>query len=261
MAGITLSAIFELVRESIAKYLQKLEEKKDRKWERISFALEETKTLTKLHMDAINDVVGPVIDSDDFPATYQRFNDLVNNLDFPLGYEKVRGILVDAYKNWKEFQKDLLRKDLHDVIFWIATFQSAVFFRQYHDEDGNPIGENFIVPEAPCFRVLDIFGHLQLLLDILSSRNPDKPISQTDIDEEHRIKSIVGTLFSPEWTRQFAPQGGLQDIAQVHSAKDLVEFAKTWCRAWQRYTQTQLYIRGHLNSSIECFKNHICSAR
>lgn len=243
-----LTKIIERVADSFANYYRRLQERKNNRWDQIFFMLDEAKELTDLHMAAINEVVAPVLESNDFLTTYRRFTALVNNKDFPDQYQAVKGTLIGAYGEWPEFKKEPCRTHLRNVIGDIVSFQMAVFMRRYKDINGNLQGE-----DLDSFKVADAFLKVKELMDILSSQNT--PVPEPDIlVKENLIKNDLRILYAPEWTSRL-PQGSLQDMAQVNSREDLLEFMKAWCRGWQRYIFNQLVVEGHLIYSINRLKD------
>ncbi len=243
-----LAKIFERVADSISNYRKRIRDAENNRWDQIYLTLDEVKKLTDTHYDAVIDVVTPISESDDFLTTYQRFKFLVNNKDFPDAYGEFKGTLLTAYKHWGEFKKDPTKADLREVIGEIVKFQAAVFMRQYRDDKGNMIGD-----PTDSLKVADAFLELKKMYEIYSTRDQNPINKETYANKEIKWQEIK-RLYLPSWVRPLIASGDLKELQQHHTDKDIINFVKVWCNAWQRYIQNQLYIEGRLTYRIERLK-------
>lgn len=229
-----LVRIFSRVADLIVDYRKGLRERSNDRWKQIFFTLDEAEKLTNEHLNAIEQVINPISESNDFITTYQNFKALVNDRHFPRAYGRIKGFLYSALK-WPEFHKDPFKADLSNLICEIANFQGVVFMK---DEYG----------EYDSLGVRDAFLKLKELWDIFSLRNQNTPISETELAKENQIKEdeVLKKLYQVEWIKQ----GSLKDMRQVNSRGDLIEFSRTWFRGWQTYVQNRLVVKDHLSGAI-----------
>lgn len=244
-----LAKVIVRIADALEKYRNRVREAKDNRWEIIFFTVDEVRTLTDSHMEAVNEVVKPIIEYDDLPKTYQRFKLLVNNKNFPDAYQEYKGTLLSAYNNWPEFRRNPEKEHLRDLISEIVLFQAAVFMRRYKDDKGNLVGESI-----DSLLMADAFLESKNLWEIYSARNPELPPSKTDLEKEDKIKGKLDRFYVHGWIKRFVPEGQLKSMSEIHNNEDLIEFVKVWCKGWQRNIQNQLTIDGRLIFQINQLK-------
>jgi hypothetical protein len=128
-----MPAIVELLKsvpEIVTTLGEKLQRVKDKPWERILVSLEMLEKLTNLHVKAIGIVTAPIPETGDLLSTCQSFQALVNNPDFPTGYDNARGEL-EAALGFDQFRKGVIRDKLKTVLMELGKFQQAAFMLKY----------------------------------------------------------------------------------------------------------------------------------
>jgi hypothetical protein len=119
--------LLKLAEDIVGKYLTRLHEARERRWEQVLTALEMLTELTGLHVKAINEVVEPVVERRDLLETCRRYRLLVNNPDLPRGYGEARGVLEAALK-LKQFRGGKIDDNpVKDVLTQLSKFQRAAF--------------------------------------------------------------------------------------------------------------------------------------
>jgi hypothetical protein len=147
-----LIKIFEKASEILISLVTKAETAQEQSWDRFESELDKICSLTKLHMEAINNVAEPILTHGDIIETAKRYLALAHNIEFPSGYDRFRGYL-HGIKNISLFQRGAVIAQIDSVTNLLVDFQQIAFtkdFDSYGVADAmNNIAKAYQRPDFP----------------------------------------------------------------------------------------------------------------
>jgi len=218
------------VRGTIDAYLNRKDAKQEKHWDGLMSAVETLKKLVLQHLDAIKTVADPLLEHNDLAATAANLRTLVNNDDFPMGYDLLRG-KINHCSQMKAFSEPA-RTLMLGLLQRLRDFQLAAFMI---DPDTWRKGE------IPSVVVLHAFDHAVTLL----------PLLKKQVNSPDEIKTIknLGSWVS----EQFAGIPAIQDPRTgrvFENPEQLEALAKTWCRSWVQAVRASLILGDGVMSKI-----------
>jgi hypothetical protein len=223
MVSFDIFKVLETIPGLIDFFSKKIEAARENRWEQVLEALALLVELTAKHIDAINLVVAPIVKNNDLVSTFQNYQALVNNGDFPMGYGTARGILEGAY-GVKEFKKEPTHQKLKDVLIKLYEFQSIAFLLK-----------------RSSWRMADEFEKAEELWSLLSGKNSSRASS-----EIAGLRDVVSQAFRSDmnyikYGNPYMSSPELPDDHKLDTPDEVVELVRAWCKEWQRSCQQTLY--------------------
>jgi hypothetical protein len=193
----------------------------EKAWDDVVMALGKLSELSSRHVKAVAEVAGPILTERNLLETSRRYSQLVNDDDFPVGYDEVRGILA-ATKSLPPFKAADIQALVQNVIARLQKFQLGVFTIRW---DSHHVAD--AVAEAA--RVAS---------------------SGADVSPDEIARAAQ--LFSELFTKLF--QEPVPQLADPPTKDALVDLVQRWFQSWQRHVQRSLYGGVGLNSAIAQLK-------
>lgn len=199
--------ILKLAKETAESVFKHVGSARDKPWEELTFALDKLSDLVKLHVRAVSEVTVPILTDGDVAETARRYSLLVNNPDFALGYDSVRGTL-SAVQKVPGFQDKDHKERVRAVVGELSTFQQVVF-----------------TPAWDSFRVSDA---------VLKAAK----VAAADSPSAAEIAQVAGPFVEKfiGLPGAVAPAGPLPNTAAELSA-----LLQDWFKLWQRTVQRASY--------------------
>ncbi len=226
-----LDKIIQNVRGLIDAHLNRKDAKQEKHWDVLMAAVETLKKLVLQHLDAIKFATGPLLEHDDLVGTAKNLQTLVNNDDFPMGYDHLRGEIKHC-SQMKAFS-EAARTLMLELLQRLRAFQLAAFMI---DPDTWRKGE------LPSVLVLYAFDHAVTLLPLLKkdAKSPD------DIKKINELGSWVSGQFAGSSEIHQDPKAG----PVFENPEQLEALAKTWCRSWVQQVKAPLILGDGVMSKI-----------
>jgi hypothetical protein len=215
---IDLIAIFGLAKDTLQAFFTRRRAVAEKSWDEVALALDTLSELSNHHVKAIAEVTAPLLNQGDLVETSRRYGLLVNNPDFPQGYDLVRGVLA-ATRTLPAFREPAIQEKVRAVIDGLFKFQYGAFTLAWDS-----------------YRVADAFADAAR---VASQQRPAPEDLARAADPF--IRAFTG-LF------QDSPNEFIRQPPATSSA--LVALLQSWCKSWQRYVQKTLYEGHGLNSAI-----------
>ena len=218
-----LIEILKLAKETVGSLVGRKRVVAEKSWDDILLALDKLSDLSNQHVKAVAEVTGPLLANGNLLETSRRYNQLVNNPDFPQGYDEIRGILVAARK-LPIFKDEAIQDHIRNVLDQLSKFQYAVFTKQWDS-----------------YRVADAVAEAAGLATCQEDVSPDSI-------------ARASKPFTSTFTGLFQ-EGTEPPIEDPPTTKEgLVALVQRWAQSWQRHVQRTLYGGKGLNSAIAQLK-------
>jgi hypothetical protein len=216
--------LLKLAKDTGASILTNRNTAKEKTWDDLVLALDKLSELTNVHVKAVAAVTAPLLDEGNLAETTKRYGLLVNNPDFPQGYDSIRGIL-DGAKRLPRFKSDEnFQKGIGAVLDALYQFQYGVFTLSWDS-----------------YRVADAF--------VQCARAVEQQLPAKDM--EQAIKPFQNT-FTGLFEVGTTEPGILSE--RVNTEPEVIRVLQRWCQGWQRYIQKILYGGRGLNGAISELK-------
>ncbi len=213
-----LIAILGFAKDTVQAFFTQRRAVAEKSWDEVALALDTLSQLSNHHVKAIAEVTAPLLNRGDLVETSQRYGLLVNNPDFPQGYDMVRGLLA-ATRTLPAFREPAVQLKVQAVIEALYNFQYGAFtlaWDSYHVADAFADAARIAAEQQPAPE------------DVTRAAHPF-------------IETFTG-LFKPGPDEFNSPPPATLDA--------LVALLQSWCKSWQRYVQRTLYEGHGLNSAI-----------
>ncbi len=218
-----LIEIFKLVKETVGSVVGRKHVVAEKAWDDVVLALDKLGSLSNLHIKAVAEVTEPLLTDGNVKETAQRYNQLVNNPDFPQGYDEIRGILAAA-RRLPSFKEAGIQDHIQNVLDELTKFQYGVFtlsWDSYHVADA--------VAEAAR-------------------------VATREEEPTHEIVARAAAPFITTFTGLFQ-EGSEPSVKESPTTReDLMALVQRWAQSWQRHVQRTLYGSKGLNSAIAQLK-------
>lgn len=207
---LVLSELFKGAKETVQSLLSQWMTAREKSWEELILALDALSELSSDHVKAVAQVTAPILADGDLVETSRRYDLLVNNPDFPLGYGKIRGVL-DGVLLVPAFRDPMLQERVRAVRDNLLTFQFAVFTLEWDS-----------------YKVADAIAE--------AAR-----VSAMDDPSESKIEEIAD-LFLKTFTEVFREATNKQrDPEALKTIEELITLLQQWFTSWQRHVQRSLH--------------------
>ena len=123
---VELLGYLTLAKDIVASLLHRAAASREKPWDELTFALDKLTELVGVHVKAVAEVTAPILTEGDLGETARRYSLLVNNAEFPRGYDSIRGTLA-AVGKLRGFQDDTHKELLRAVVDQLSSFQLGVF--------------------------------------------------------------------------------------------------------------------------------------
>ena len=218
-----LIEIFRLAKETVEPMIGRKRVVAEKAWDEVVLALDQLSELSNHHVKAVAEVTGPLLTDGNLLETSRRYTQLVNNPDFPQGYDEVRGILV-ATRSLPAFRGADIQDHIQIVIEELQKFQYFVFTLN---------NDSYHMADAVANAVKVVLGLEEPSLDSIA--HASEPFITTF------------TVISQEGTEPY--------VREPPTTKEgLVLLVQQWVQSWQRHVQRTLYGGKGLNSAIAQLK-------
>ena len=208
----------------------------------IMIVLDALKDIIAAHVDAIDEVVAPILEREDFPSTYVKFQKLVKNPVFPRSYAESKEFLIQA-RYHGQFREGEIHNLLGDLIHGLTNFQGAVFMKGQRHGGWDD-----------SYRMAEAFKDAMKLWKRMSS--PDNSDSYNR--QVNPLKTKVRKAFKQ--TSEFLASVEQQtsfDTINLNTSDDVINLVSAWCEAWQIYVKRTLYERGNLDRAMSAVRWHL----
>jgi hypothetical protein len=240
-----LAHLFSSVSEALSSFAKRQSEARDRQRELILASLDFLKDLCRLHVEAINAVVNPIVQSGDISETHELLWKLVNNPDFPTGYDEAKGILTAAL-DLRQFRGGTVDDNpVKSVLERVTNLQHACFLRGR--TNGRPTIKYYSWDMTEGFSAA---VELQQLIEgELGLRS----------GEVTTLKERMQQTFGQDFGFEIEDSPISSDIEEAQNAQDVMRVVEKWCKGWQRHVQRTLY--NHVARSISSLEMAIAGMR
>jgi hypothetical protein len=222
---VCMSDFFELLRlakETVGDLVGRKRVVAEKSWDDIVMALDKLSEISNHHVKAIAEVAGPLVTERNLLETSRRYMQLVNNPDFPQGYDEIRGILL-ATRTLSTFQAAAIQAHIQNVLDQLTKFQYGVFTISWDS-----------------YRVADAVAD--------ATR-----VATSDADVSPEIIEQASQPFVTTFTGLF--QETMLLLEGTPKTKEaLLDLLQRWFQSWQRHVQRTLYGGKGLNSVIAQLK-------
>jgi hypothetical protein len=209
-----LVELFKQAGATITGFVVRAREAGDRRWDRVFIVLEMLQEVSKLHVDAINQVVLPITQDGDIARTVQLYEELVYDQTFPKGYADAKGFLKEA-SSFKPFKGSQPDTPLKAVLDELHKFQTVAFALENNSWD-----------------ISETFGAARELWSLLLEDGNDARIAE--------LRSTLSQDFPKGFTRiQMLEE--LPDHVLFRRPDDVVDIVRQWCTGWRRKVHETLY--------------------
>jgi len=217
-----LIEIFKLVKESVGSLIGRKQVVAEKSWDEVVTALDKLSELTNQHVKAVAEVTGPLVSEGNLSETARRYSQLVNNPDFPQGYDEIRGILVAA-RTLPNFNGATIQNHIQIVLDELYRFQYAVFTLSWDS-----------------YRVADAVVDAARV-----ATSQEAPLDDIARASEPFINTFTGL---------FQEETNLNMKVTPTTREALIGLVQQWAQSWQRHVQRTLYGGQGLNSAIAQLK-------
>ena len=221
ITGKTMSDIIEILRlakKPIESFFTQRRLVAEKSWEEVILALNTLSELSNHHVKAIAEVTAPILNRGDLIETSRRYDLLVNNPDFPQGYDMIRGVLA-ATRSLPTFREASVKEKVQAVIDASVKFQYGAFTLGWDS-----------------YHVADAF----------------REAARVAADEQPSADDVVRVTapFIQTFTGLFQNASDARPPKPPTTTAEMIAFLQWFCRSWQRYVQNTLYGGQGLNSAI-----------
>ena len=210
--------ILRLAKKQIESFFTQRRLVAEKSWEEVILALNTLSELSNHHVKAVAEVTAPILEGGDLIETSRRYDLLVNNPDFPQGYDMVRGVLA-ATRSLPTFREASVQEKVRAVIDALYKFQYGVFTLAWDS-----------------YHVADAF----------------REAARVAAREQPSADDVAGAAapFIKTFTELFPDASNARPPKPPTTTAEMIAFLQWWCRSWQRYVQNTLYGGHGLNSAI-----------
>lgn len=203
-----LVGLLKLAKESVEAIFNRVSTAREKPWEELTFALDKLTELVTLHVKAVAEVVTPLLNEGNLPESARRYDDLVNNTDFPRGYGSIEGTLL-AVRQLPGFRDEAHFQAVKAVLDQLVAFRMAVF-----------------TPEWDSYKVSDAV-------------NRAAKVAAMEAPAEADIAPVVEKfLGSFKYVREDASEPA---PVPPKNAAELTSLLQDWFRSWRRSVQRASY--------------------
>lgn len=212
-----LTGFLTLAKQTVADLIARRRAKIENSWDDVVATLDTLSELSNHHVKAIAEVTAPLVVEQNLLETSRRYAVLVNNPDFPQGYDEVRGILA-AMRSLSTFEAATIQERIRTVIDRLTEFQYGVFTISWDS-----------------YRVCDAVAE--------AAKAITDPAPSAELIQQ--ISQPFFTTFTGLFEETTPPFNGVPATKEA-----LVGFLQRWFQSWQRHVQRTLYGGKGLNSAI-----------
>ena len=217
-----LIEILKMAKETVGSLVGRKRDVAEKSWDEVVLALDKLNELSNHHVKAVAEVTGPLVSEGNLLETSRRYAQLVNNPDFPQGYDEIRGILVAA-RSLPSFKGTAIQDHIRSVLDELSNFQYAVFTLSWDS-----------------YRVADAVAEAARV-----ATSPEAPPDGIARASDPFIKTFTG-LFQEE------AEPKVKDPPTTKEG--LVVLVQRWAQSWQRHVQRTLYGGKGLSSEVAQLK-------
>jgi len=201
---------------------------KERPWEQVLLAVDAIESLTALHVKAINEVVKPILISDDIRLTHEFYWMLLNDSQFLTAYDSIDVVLEEARRVFLDKNRAVYEL-LVAIGKELTIFKFAVFFRL-----------------ASSRHMQHEFEHAVQLWSLLSPRPRRVGVKTAELQEA----VYEGFTASLKAMQDYRKERVSTNISKIRTQNDVVCLVREWCKQWQQWVQQTLYGRHGVNFLI-----------